>query len=136
MEGNRRNFPFTFFSFSQHGSSSFHGCRRGRVLGRGRHAIPGLLLHGRRCSPCRIRCPCCCCTSVLRGAVQTATAAAPLASGSAAAPWPPASQAAARGLGPRFLAFALWSQAHPHRPSPTAPALRPAVLPPPCRQAT
>ncbi len=112
MRNRRIRIHFSFSPLSILGSSSFRGCRR---------------------SPCHIRCPCCCCTSVMQGVVRTATAAAPPASGPLAAPWPPASQAAGRGQGPHFLAFAFWLQAHPPRPTLTAPALQPAALQPPCK---
>ncbi len=41
-----------------------------------------------------------------------------------------------RRQGPHFLALASWLQARQPRPALTAPVLRPAVLPPPCRLAT
>jgi hypothetical protein len=65
---------FTFFI----SSSSFRGCRR------------GLLHHGLRRNPCRIRCPCCCCISARKGVVRIATRAAPPVWVRLALLWPPA----------------------------------------------
>jgi hypothetical protein len=59
---------YHFFCFLLQDSSSCHGRRRGR------RALSGLHLLDRRRSPCRTRCPCCCCVSVLREVVRTATA--------------------------------------------------------------
>jgi hypothetical protein len=79
-----------FFCFLEIESSSCLGHRRSRVRGLGHRALghrglPGPRLLGRHRSPCRTRCPCCCCISGLRGVDRTTTAVGRPASASVAA---------------------------------------------------